>query len=53
MKKSVVPEENEDMGALAGSSKILITKNPNEEAVEIGERERTGEDHINEQGSSD
>lgn len=50
MKKSVVREENDDMGALAGSLRILITRNPNAEAVEIGELERTGESHVDESG---
>jgi hypothetical protein len=53
MKESVVPEENEDMGALAGSLRILITRNPNAEAVEIGDPGRTGECLTNKQESSD
>jgi hypothetical protein len=36
------------MEALEGSLRILITRNPNAEAVEIGDQERTGEGLTNE-----
>jgi len=46
-KWSIVLEKIEDQEMTVGSLTILIIKDPNEEAVEIGDSERKGENPIN------